>query len=735
MGCAGSGVPFTTLNCNIKVNPFLRGPGGGQMAALTLKEGDVFFLARAGGAVAAPSDGLYRQDTQFVSHYEWRLADRAPATRCSASPEPWRATLDATVEAPLLKLVREVTAVRGGLLDELTIRCCAAARVEVPLVLELGSCFRDIFEVRGMRRDRRGMDLAPRAWKREAVLAYEGLDGLERRLRVHAEPAPDRWEGGTSERPGLPGPGTWLRACWRLSLAPGQTVRVRITLAAERGQERRPKLSPATARGTARAYAAWLREGPTIEVEAAGVQRTLERGLLDLRALLDDVGFGPLPVAGVPWFAVPFGRDSLIAAYQLLHLRPAVAAGTLRTLARLQGQKIDAGREEQPGKIIHELRFGEMANLGEVPFGRYYGSIDSTPLFLVLLGEYWSWTADRPLAEELLPAAEAALAWLERYADLDGDGLVEFAPSGSGLSVQSWKDSADSMAHADGSPAHPPLAVCEVQGYAFDACVRLARVLHDLGRPEAGRRLRRRATALRRAFDRAFWSPRLRYVALALDGAKRRVEVLTSDPGHCLWSGILRRHRAAAVARHLISPRLWSGWGIRTLAEGEARYDPLSYHNGSVWPHDNSLIVMGLKRYGFHEEAAAVAAGLLSAAERFDLQRLPELFGGQPRAAGDPVPYPSACSPQAWAAGAPLLLVRALLGLEADAGGGILRVDPLLPESFGTVRVRTLRVGDCAVDLEARGRVLRVLRVDGPCRVVRGAEPVAPTARRGGRGR
>ncbi len=449
-----------------------------------------------------------------------------------------------------------------------------------------------------------------------------------------------------------------------------------------------------------RSYEDWRASCTVLETDHAVLQRVLDRAALDLRLLRADLGHGPFPVAGIPWFAVPFGRDSLITAIQALPLTSELARGTLRTLAALQGTVVDAWRQEEPGKIPHELRRGEMANLDEVPFGRYYGSVDSTPLFLVLLCDYYAWTGDLALARELLPRVRAALTWIDRYGDPDGDLFVEFeADSGRGLTVQSWKDSVDSLSHRDGSPATGAIAVVEVQGYVYDAKRRLAPILARLGEDRLAGRLVREAAALKERFNAAYWMADRDYLAIALDGAKRQVGTVSSDAGHCLWSGIVDGDKATSVARRLAAPDLSSGWGIRTLSTGEATYNPMNYHNGSVWPHDTSLCALGLKRYGYDQEANAVAMGVVVAAEHFADARLPELYCGFKAHDGPPVPYPEACSPQAWAAAAPLALVQSMLGLEPDAAAGVLRLRPHLPDGVEVLSLRGLRVGAATVDL------------------------------------
>ena len=383
-----------------------------------------------------------------------------------------------------------------------------------------------------------------------------------------------------------------------------------------------------------------------------------------------------------------FGRDSLITSYQALPFVPELAASTLRVLAASQGKVVDDYREEEPGRILHELRFGELTAFGERPHSPYYGSADATPLFLVLLDEYERWTGDSALARELEGPARAALDWIDRFGDRDGDGYVEYQrKTEAGLDNQCWKDSWNSIVYPDGRLAPPPRATCEIQGYVYDAKVRCARLAREVWHDEAlAERLTKEAADLKRRFNRDFWVDDREFFALALDGEKRRVDTLTSNIGHLLWSGIVEEDRAAPVIRHLTGPRLFSGWGVRTMAEGEGAYNPIEYHNGTVWPHDTALVAAGLARYGDRAGAGRLALALLQASYFFQC-RLPEVFAGYARERTVyPVEYPTACTPQAWASGAPLLLFRVLLGLEPR--GDRLAFDPVLPELVGSLAVR-----------------------------------------------
>ena len=686
------------------------------MATRVLKEGDLFLLTDAAGDIAGPErppGGLFWRDTQFLSDYALTvegeelllLADSGRQTHLSTirlaartRPEGWQ-----ELEQGELALERRRLIHAGVFYERIRLENFGSTARSLRLRLRFASRFADIFEVRGLERPQRGADLPPAVTAEAVVLGYRGRDDHTRQCRLAFAPAPARVEGG--------------EAAWELNLPPGGSAVLQITVTPSldgRGGEAVPFAAAEAA--LAAAYAEWWQTTTRVEAGNAGVQAVLDRSLADLRLLVTDLGLGPYLAAGIPWYATPFGRDALIAALQMLMFRPDVALGTLRTLAALQGQREDPRRAEQPGKIVHEVRYGEMANLDEVPFGRYYGSVDSTPLFLLLYAEYLHWTGDLAAGRELLPAVRRALAWADRYR------FLEFDAVDGGLAVQSWKDSADSMTHADGTPARPPLAVSEAQGYLYAACHALATLLPRLGEPALGRRLAARATELQRDFAAAFWLPDLGFYAMALDRDQRPLAVLNSDAGHCLYTGIALPEHAGAVAERLLGPELFSGWGLRTLGREAAAYNPMSYHNGSVWPHDTALAALGLRRYGQVKGAQRLAEGIFAAAGCFPEARLPELFCGYDRSEGEPVAYPVACSPQAWAAGAPLMLIQALLGAEVDALAGELRLAPRLPAWLPHLAVSGLRVGDSTVAFTARreGEATRVenLEVTGGLKVV-----------------
>ena len=581
------------------------------------------------------------------------------------------------------------------------------ARVDLALTLHFAADFADIYEVRGMRRAARGSDLAPIVGADRVVLGYRGLDRIERRSAIAFSSTPAALARDSAR--------------FALDLPPGCERVLDVSIACEREQR-----SPGV-----RAFPeAWREADADLERHRSrachvrtGSERAnawFERANDDLHMLTTELPSGPYPYAGVPWFNTPFGRDGILTAFACLWARPGLAKGVLRYLASTQAKEHAPEKDAEPGKILHETRSGEMARTGEMPFGQYYGAVDATPLFVMLAGEYLRRTNDLELARSLWPNVEAALRWIDYFGDRDGDRFVEYQRSSpDGLIHQGWKDSDDAIVHADGSQAKGPIALAEVQGYVYAAWRSAAILSTALGRPRLARDLDARAELLRARFDEAFWCEELGTYALALDGEKKPCRVRSSNAGQCLFSGIARPERAARLARTLLAPDLFSGWGIRTLAANEVRFNPLGYHTGAVWPHDSALIALGLARCGHTAAALEIFSGLFAAGQSFELQRMPELFCGFARTSRDgPVLHPAACAPQAWAAGSVLLLLQTCLGLEVDGiERRVVLTRPEVPVELKEIRIHDLEVAGARLDLsisrEGGDVAVRVLRKEG----------------------
>lgn len=645
------------------------------------------------------SQGIYHRDTRYLSRLQLLVNGERPVLLTSTVTDD---NLTMLVEAssgeahglPKNALhVRKRLAIHAGLCDAvIEVHNYDLAAHEVDLVLRVDADFRDIFEVRGMQRRVAAPPRSARPIEHGIAFAYAGLDGIARSTRLEFSPAPD-----AIDVEGL--------ARFRRRLVPGGTCRIIVSIvllhsdAADAHDQESADRAPAPGRS-----GGWRERLPSIETNHLPLNLWLARSASDLVSLIAETPHGPYPYAGVPWYNTVFGRDGLITALELLWPLPELAAGVLRNLAATQAIAMDATRDAEPGKIVHETRLGEMARLGEVPFGRYYGAVDGTPLFVVLAGEYLRRTDDLALVRGIWPSIEAALGWIGTHGDIDGDGFIEYANrSGDGLANQGWKDSVDSVMHVDGRLASAPIALCEVQGYVYAAWKDAAYLCRRLGDFAGARQWRERARALKRRFDQAFWDAERDTYALALDGAKQPCAVRSSNAGQCLWTRIAYRARAERLARSLFEPTMFGGWGIRTLGADEVRYNPLSYHDGSVWPHDNALIALGLARYGFAEGAERIFTALLDAATALPLHRMPELYCGFERipSGGAPVPYPVACSPQAWSVATVYLLLGALLGLDIDARRRTLAFrSPRLPPGVDWLRIDHWRVcgGSCTLE-------------------------------------
>ena len=708
---------------------------------LVLKRGNLFMVANRLGDIApagARDLGLFLTDTRHLS--AWKLAVKGGPPLCLSSQisPDYVAQIDFTVtslhEGGLLGReplnfvhLRRDMLIDDVLVDRLTLSNFQGKPVDGWIELSWAVDFADVFEVRGARRAERGTYHLPRVEKDRVILRYDGRDGRRYVTEI-------RTEG--MGRGGRLGELLGARARVDVHLEPAERAQVTFVVAAgiERGtpgkvrgldEERpvpdgAPRAFELRATATHQAYRSYAQEATRFSSSNALFTSALQQAVADLKALTV-YHFGlPVISAGIPWYTCPFGRDALIAGFEALPADPTVARDALRFLAHLQGDRDDPSRDEEPGKIAHEIRFGEMAAAGEVPHTPYYGSVDATPLFLVLLSEYDLWTDDRETVEQLLPSAARALEWLDRRADPDGDGLVEYQRrTPKGLRNQGWKDSHDGVIFAGGEPAEPPIALVEVQGYAMDARRRMAALYRRLGRGPEAEALLAAARTQAAALEDRMWMEGKGTYALALDRDKRQVDAVTSNPGHLLFSRTIPDDRAARVVASLLSPEMWSGWGIRTLAAGQLAYNPLSYHGGTVWPHDNALCAMGMASYGRTRDAAQVLTGLWDAAQHFGRIRLPELFCGLPRDQGQfPVHYPVACSPQAWSSAAWFLLLRSVLGLFPDAPHHELRVaQPWLPPWLDAVTLEGLRVGRARATLRfTRGPTAafaEVLEIEG----------------------
>jgi glycogen debranching enzyme len=691
----------------------------------SLKHDDTFIVLDSHGDIGASAggpDGLFNADTRYLARLELVLDglqplllgsnlrdDNSGLTVDLTNPDIYR---DGRIVLPkdLLHIVRTIFLWRGTAYQRIGLQNHGERTSSLDLTLLFDNDFADLFEVRGERRERRGTTSCRLASPTDVRLDYSGLDGKSRTTALHFDPRPARLSVNA--------------ATYHLELAPQQVSSVFVAVSCDKPAGFRP----------ARFFRGLLAHRREMRCSTSGMtsvetsndifNEVLCQAMADLNMLTTDTPQGRYPYAGIPWYSTTFGRDGIITALQMLWLDPRVARGVLKRLAFYQAETTDPLSDAQPGKILHEMRGGEMAALGEVPFARYYGIVDATPLFVLLAGMYVERTGDEETLAELWPSIEAALHWIDGAGDPDRDGFVEYQrASERGLANQGWKDSYDAIFHADGRLAEGHIALAEVQGYVFVAKRSAARCALRLGRKEQALQLEAEARALATRFEEAFWCEELGTYALALDGDKEPCRVRTSNAGQLLFSGMVREDRARLVAADLMRPHLFSGWGIRTVAVGEARYNPMSYHNGSVWPHDNSLIALGLARYGLKHSVAHLFRALFDAATYMDLRRLPELFCGFRREVRrGPTLYPVACAPQAWASATPFTLLEAALGIEFDADRGEIRLrNPRLPVFLNEVVLRDLQLGTSSVDLRVRRHndevSLEVLRTRGRIQV------------------
>jgi glycogen debranching enzyme len=688
--------------------------------SLALIRGKTFFVSdRAGNVMppGAPNVGLFREDTRYLSQLELLVNGHPPSVLSATTEGAYANRVELTVKGsvpgevldiPLntVFLHREQILESDGLYDIIQIQNFHSERAHLVIEITYDSDFMDIFQVRGVIRGKSGRYFEPLITETQMTFVYEGLDDRVRTTALSFSPTPARISGHTTR--------------WELDLEPRGRAQINAAIVTQILS----KDSLPSSFSDSSTLPLWMSDQKKLEAHEEELHlgviswekdctkfnsnnelfnRMLCTSLQDFYSLQIPEGANKTIAAGVPWFAALFGRDSLISSFQTLALNPSLARGTIRSLAERRGREDCADNDEQPGKILHELRSGEMSATGEVAFGKNYGSVDATPLFIILLDEYFHWTGDLELLEEMRSPLSSAVNWLIEYGDLDGDGLIEYRrKTERGLLNQGWKDSGDAMAHADGTLAQAPIALVEVQGYAADAFRRAAALTRLLGDPNRADLLMARSNDLIQKLEQSFWLAKDGYYAMALDRDKRPLAVMSSNPGHLLFTHTVNDQRARDVMKKLMERSLFSGWGIRTLSNEELTYNPMSYHRGSVWPHDNSLIAFGMAGYGYQQEASAILSALFEASLHFREYRLPELFCGNPRHRSDePVHYPVSCSPQAWASGTAILILTALLGLKPDVSKRELKiVNPRLPDFLTFLEVRDLHVGNSWLDLD-----------------------------------
>ncbi len=668
------------------------------LARFTLKDANVFLLTDALGDIDAPDSGLFWDDTRMLSRLQLQVADSRPSLLGAAISQdnvlftahltnrPLPAPGEHSIPRGVIHLERTRFLWSGQLYERLKITNFSGRDAQLPLAVRFGADFADIFEVQGHIRKRRGEPLPPEISVAAVRLGYRGLDRL-RAVEIRFSMAPLSLSGEEAQ------------LC--IGVQRGRTAEMFLEIGAE-----------TTARPTAQRFDEALRAacasmqtraavGAAIDTSGRLFDQWLAKSRADLALLTTELPTGPYPYAGIPWFATPFGRDAIVTALQTLWLNPQLGAGVLRFLAATQAHEVSAFRDSEPGKILHEMRRGEMAALQEVPFGHYYGGVDTTPLFIMLAGAYESSTGDAALIDRLWPNLVAATAWMETRMEHSQSGFIDYARgTATGLLNQAWKDSSDSIFHADGHFPAPPIAVVEVQGYAYAAFRAMSRLAALRGERERSLAWAARGRRLRAEIERRFWIPQMNFYALAIDGQGEPCCVHASNAGHLLYCGVPNPERGALVARTLLGERFASGWGIRTLAEGEARYNPMSYHNGTVWPHDTALCAAGIARYLGRGAVIDILSQTFEAATQFAM-RLPELYCGFPRTPGQgPTPYPVACIPQAWSCGSVFMLLQACLGLEIDGPRKEVRIEqPLLPNGIEAIHLAQIAVGEARIDL------------------------------------
>lgn len=687
--------------------PEVSGPEAGDepghprtpMRLFVLKEGDSFVVADGFGNIDGRGDGLFRNDTRVLSRLHLALAGRTPSLLSAAVSEdnvffnshmtndPLPPLGGNSTPEGVIHIARSRFLWNEHLHERIAFVNYGQDEAVVPLRITFAADFRDLFEVRGEVRPARGRVLAPELGSGSVLLRYEGLDGVLRTTGISFSMPPVRLNDHAAD--------------FVITLPPGNEIAVYVAVAAACPEQPTREAFRSAAAKARLAMRRRRRTGARLRTSNRIFNGWIDKSNADLALLTTNLDTGPYPYAGIPWFSTPFGRDAIITGLQTLWLDPGLARGVLAFLAEYQAKEVSAFRDAAPGKIMHETRKGEMTARGELPFGQYYGGVDTTPLFVILAGAYAERTGDLAFIDSLWAALEAAMAWMEGPGDSDGDGLLDYARAeDTGLSNQAWKDSDDSIFHADGKFPPGPLAVLEVQGYSYAARKAMATLSRRRGALDDSADWEASAERVRAAVEERFWMAEANFYGIAVDGEGRLCEVRASNVGHLLYCGLPSPERAVSVAEQLLAPAFNSGWGVRTVAEGEARYNPMSYHNGSVWPHDTGLAAAGLARYGRRDAAVRLLNQTFETAVHFNM-RLPELFCGFARQPGEsPIAYPVACLPQAWAAGSGFMMLQACLGLHIDGWNGAIHVyGPCLPVGIDHVRIKAISVGTSTVDL------------------------------------
>jgi glycogen debranching enzyme len=708
--------------------------------SLAVKDENVYFVSQPDSRVPLEGYhgyGLFFNDCRYLNGYELKIAGEYPNVLVASDEHGYmdlfklaNPALDLSDDHHLagetigIRIVRTIDGERQTMHEAIRFQNYSLEALEIPITLSFKAEFEDIFAVRGLLQERFG-ELHSPEWSDDVLnFSYEGADGLHRGLRVYFDPAPERTEETTAH--------------FTLKLQPRETLQLMVSFVVAEAPTREEALQDSyhardpdeMERVLKKASDEWLEGFTQVQSDNWMLNRLLQRSIRDLRVLRSNLQGQRYFVAGLPWFGTLFGRDAAITALQMLAYDPSIAEQSLRLLVNYQADETDWWRDANPGKFLHELRIGEMARIGEIPHYPYFGTVDATPLFLVLVARHAAWTGDLTLFEELRENIDAAFKWIDEYGDLDDDGYIEYdtkvteTRAGKRLINQGWKDSGDALINEDGSLADPPIAVIEAQGYVYQAKMEMSELYRRAGETERADQLVREAEALRERFNEDFWLEDLGFYALALQADNKPCAVVTSNPGHALWSGIIDPERAEQVVERLMADDMFSGWGIRTLSKDARAYNPLSYHRGTVWPWDNAIVAAGFYHYGFDEAAARVFNGMVDAARRFEDHRLPELFGGYDRDEYQiPVRYPVACHPQAWSAGTLPFLLQCLLGLQPDAFENKLRiVRPYLPDMCDRLEMKGLRVGSAMLDLRfertEHGVAVQVLDQEGDLEVI-----------------